>query len=117
MIAFLEDLVQKYKYKDLVVCRPLQCKVINVIELSIRTAYSTKDYRDVMLHWVTGPEGINIIYECIFSTFLPCQEYPTVYEVIKNTLAMKRKSETAIVCLILNEMLRTADADDIFDIY
>ena len=62
MLEFLEDLVNKYPYKELTVFRPLQNKIINVLELSVRTAHSSKGYREILLHWVAGPEGINIIY-------------------------------------------------------
>ena len=55
MISFLEDLVNKYQYKELTVCKPLQFKVINVLELSARAAQSTKHYREALLHWVAGP--------------------------------------------------------------
>ena len=71
LLEFLEDLVHKHPYEKLTVFRPLQNKIINVLELSARTAHSSKNYRETLLHWVAGPEGINLIYECIFSTFLP----------------------------------------------
>ena len=62
MVNFLHEFVGKYKYRQLVPCRPLQCKVINVLELSAHSAHSSKQYREKLLKWVGGPEGINVIY-------------------------------------------------------
>lgn len=40
-----------------------------------------------------------------------------MYKVIENTLSLKRREENKICCLALNEMLRTADPDEVYKIY
>lgn len=70
-------------YKELAKAKMLQFKVLNTLEIAMVPAKASQNFKITTLKWITGTDGLTLIYNSLPNHFLCPNEFPNIYEVLK----------------------------------
>ena len=116
-MQFFEDFLYNNQYKFLAYNKKYQTKIINAFELIACSPLANQLFKEKILAWVTGTDGLTLLNNAMINDFLDPSKFKNFYEVIGLGFKLYDFTQLKNCCELLIQCFGKADADDLFAYY